>query len=175
MTVEKTAETTFTRTFDWTIDKSVTPATWNMFTGDSGTSQYTVAVTKGAGVDSAWAVSGTITITNPGDLDAVVTSVTDQISGVPTNAVVVCRAGFPVTLGENDTLECTYSTALPNGTDQTNTATVTLEAGTVFTGEADVDFGSPTTLANDTINVTDTFAGSLGRSAPTGRRRMSDV
>src|SRR5215213_8682678 len=44
LTVSKTANTTFTRTWNWDIDKSVTPAVWNMFKGDSGTSDYTVMV-----------------------------------------------------------------------------------------------------------------------------------
>ena len=47
VTVSKTANTTFTRTFPWTIDKSVTPATWNLFTGDTGTSDYTVTLIQG--------------------------------------------------------------------------------------------------------------------------------
>jgi len=64
LSVSKTADTSFTRTFNWTIDKSVTPESWDLFTGDSGTSEYTVAVTKSDPVDSDWAVSGNITIAN---------------------------------------------------------------------------------------------------------------
>ena len=159
VTVSKTANTTFTRTFPWTIDKSVTPATWNLFTGDTGTSDYTVTLTKGTGVDSAWAVSGTISINNPGTLDAVISSVSDVISGAPTTATVVCPWSFPHTLAAGASTSCTYSTPLPNGTSQTNTATVTLSAGTVFTGTAAVTFGSPTTTVNGTVHVTDTYAG----------------
>jgi hypothetical protein len=159
VTVSKTANTTFTRTFAWTIDKSVTPATWNLFTGDTGTSDYTVTLTKGAGVDSAWAVSGTISINNPGTLDAVISSVSDVISGAPTTATVVCPWSFPHTLAAGASTSCTYSAPLPNGTSQTNTATVTLSAGTVFQGTAAVTFGSPTTTVNGTVHVTDTYAG----------------
>ena len=159
VTVSKTAATTFTRTFAWTIDKSVTPATWDLFTGDTGTSEYTVAVTKDAGTDSAWAVSGTITIDNPGTLDAEIASVSDVISGVPTVATVDCGVTFPYTLVDGGTLECTYSTPLPDGSAQTNTATATLVDGPAFTGDADVTFGSPTTVVNDSINVTDTNGG----------------
>jgi hypothetical protein len=173
VTVEKTASTSFTRTYDWTIDKSVTPDTWNLFTGDTGTSQYTVAVTKGAGTDSAWAVSGTITITNPGDLDAEITSVTDQVSGVPTNATVVCPVSFPHVLPDGDSVDCTYSAPLPDGSSQTNTATVTLGAGTVFQGHAAVTFGSPTTTVNGTVHVTDSVEGSLGAFSATGQATYS--
>ena len=156
--VSKTATTTFTRTFPWTIDKSVTPASWALFDGDSGTSDYTVALTKGAGADSNWAVSGTITIDNPSDQDAPIASVTDVISGVG-SVTVNCGVTFPYTLPDGDTLNCTYSSSLPNGDTRTNTATATLTSGPVFTGNAAVTFGSPTTLVNDTVHVDDTYSG----------------
>lgn len=166
--VSKTAATTFTRTFDWTIDKSVTPAAWELFTGDSGTSRYTVAVTKNAGTDSNWAVTGTITILNPGDLAATVQSVADVISG-PVAATVDCGT-LPRVLAKNTSLICTYGAPLPDGTARTNTATVALVESTVFTGTAPVTFGAPTSLVHDTINVTDTFQGSLGSFSATGSR-----
>lgn len=53
----------WTRTFAWTIDKSVTPSTYELFPGDSGTSSYTVSVTKDAGTD-AWWVDGNINVQN---------------------------------------------------------------------------------------------------------------
>lgn len=156
--VSKTATTTFTRTFPWTIDKSVTPASWALFDGDSGTSDYTVALTKGTGVDSAWAVSGTITIENTSDQDAPISGVTDTLTG-GLSATVVCPVTFPYTLPDGDTLTCTYSRSLPDGTSRTNTASASLSTGAVFTGTAAVTFGMPTTLVNDTVHVDDTFAG----------------
>ena len=155
LSVSKTATTTFTRTFGWTIDKSADPAAWALFDGDSGTSDWTVAVTKDNGVDSAWAVSGTITIDNPSDQDAVIASVTDGLTG-GLNASVTCGVTFPYTLDEGDTLNCTYSRSLPDGTSRTNTATATLSTGPVFTGTAAVTFGAPTTVVNGTVDVTDT-------------------
>jgi len=166
--VEKTAETSFTRTFNWTIDKSVTPETWDLFTGDSGTSEYTVTVTKGDFTDSDWAVSGTITIDNNTPLDATIDSVSDVVSP-NIGANVDCGVTFPYTLTSGDTLECTYDTPLPDGSDRTNTATVTT-SGPVGGGEAEADviFGDPTTVVNDTINVSDTFAGNLGGFSDSG-------
>jgi hypothetical protein len=119
-------------------------------------------VNKTGYVDSAFAVSGTITIENPGDLDAVVTDVGDVISGAPTTATVVCPEAFPFTIGKGDEVDCTYSTSLPDSTSQTNTASVTLQEGTVFQGTAAVTFGSPTTAVYDTVHVTDTVQGDLG-------------
>jgi hypothetical protein len=156
LSVSKTATTTFTRTFAWTIDKSVVPASWALFDGDTGTSDWTVAVTKDNGTDSTWAVSGTITVNNPSSQTAIIASVTDQLTG-GINATVNCGAGtFPRTLAAGGTLNCTYSSALPDGTGRTNTATATLTTGPVFTGTAAVTFGAPTTVVNGTVDVTDT-------------------
>ena len=157
--VEKTAETTFTRTFEWDIDKSVTPETWNLFTGDSGTSEYTVAVTKTGYTDSDWAVSGTITIENNTPFDATITGVSDVVSPA-IDGGAVCGVTFPYVLASGGTLECTYETDLPDGSSRTNTATVTT-SGIVGGNSADADviFGDPTTLINDTIHVSDTNGG----------------
>lgn len=154
--VTKNANTSFTRTFEWTIEKSVTPESWDLFTGDRGTSEYSVSVTKTGFTDSGWAVSGSITIDNNTPLDATITRVTDEVS--PTIAATVeCGVAFPYVLPAGGTLPCTYSAALPDGSDRTNRATVTTN-GNVGGNEAtaDVVFGEPTTLVNDSINVSDT-------------------
>lgn len=168
LTVSKDANTSFTRTFEWEIEKSVEPETWDLFKGDSGTSEYTVTVTKTGFTDSDWAVNGTITIDNNTPFDATITDVSDVVS--PNIAADVdCNVSFPHLLESGDTLECTYETDLPDGEDRTNTATVTT-SGDVGGGEdtADVTFGDPTTVVNDTINVEDTFEGDLGSFSDSG-------
>ncbi|MGD8813706.1 MAG: hypothetical protein PVI78_04440, partial [Anaerolineales bacterium] len=62
-----TAAGYWTVTYPWTIDKSVSPDTWHLFRGDSGTSQYTITVTKGTGVQEAW-VAGQICVYNGGEV-----------------------------------------------------------------------------------------------------------
>lgn len=154
--VEKTAATSYTRTFDWGIRKDVAPADWDLFEGDTGTSGYTVSVSKDAGTDSAFAVAGTITVSNPAPMDAHLTGVTDEILGAG-SAAVSCPS---TTVPAGGTLACTYSASLADATDRVNEATATLEntpSGTTgFTGSAAVDFGDPTTLVNDTVTVNDT-------------------
>jgi hypothetical protein len=155
--VAKTADTTFTRAWSWDITKSVSPSVLDMFEGESGTVNWTVAVTKTGYVDSAWAVSGLISITNPSPTTAAtVTGVTDSISGFGSVAPS-CGVTFPYSLAAGATLNCTYSTPLPDGAARVNTATVTTE-GVIGGGSdtADVLFGEPTTVVNGTINVTDT-------------------
>jgi hypothetical protein len=154
--VTKTANTSFTRTYNWSIVKSVNPDVLNMFTGDSGTVTYTIDVTQTGFTDSAFAVSGNISIYNSSGFAAAVTGVTDNISGFG-GVAVNCGVGFPYNLGAGGTLNCTYGTGLPDGSSRTNTATATT-SGIVpgGAGSADVIFGAPTTTVNASINVDDT-------------------
>ena len=159
VTVAKTAVPTYTRTIGWTIVKTVAPETISMFTGDSATAEYTVTVDKTV-VDSNFAVSGTITVTNPSPFTAEGISVEDVLSD-GTNAAVTCPA---TSLAPGGSMVCTYTASLAGATDLVNTATVTT-TGIVGGGaaNADVDFGLPTTVVGyDTINVTDDKYGALG-------------
>ncbi len=160
--VTKDAHTSFTRTYTWDIDKSVTPDTWALFTGDSGTSQYTIAVTRTV-TDSDFAVNGSIWIYNPDPTNtAYIASVVDDAGGVA--ATVSCPA---MTVAPLATLECTYSAGplATNTFGATNTATVTTAAASKVgggSGTAAIDFGSAvvTEVGYPTINVDDSNGGS---------------
>lgn len=161
--VSKTADPSFTRTWEWSISKSVDPATWDLFTGDTGTSLYTVSVVKTGYTDSDWAVAGSIVIDNLTPFDATLTGVTDIVSPA-TAAAVDCGVGFPYALPSGQTLTCSYGPVpLPDGSTRLNTATVTT-SGIVGGGQAtaDVVFSDPTTEVNDEISVSDSYAGTLG-------------
>ncbi|KTB48430.1 hypothetical protein DEALK_12760 [Dehalogenimonas alkenigignens] len=171
VTVTKTAVTSFTRTFTWEIVKTVDEDNWDLDTlevGQTATSTYTVTLTKSEPVDSDWAVSGTVTIANNTPFTATITSATDVISGFG-NVTVDFGVTFPYALASGATLEGTYSTALPDAASRVNTATVTT-TGTVGGGSATagVIFGAPTTIINDTIHVTDSYAGNLGAFSASG-------
>jgi hypothetical protein len=60
-----TETSNYTRTYNWDINKSVTPETWNIFQGDTATSQYNVNVTKKGYTDEA-VIEGNVTVTNGG-------------------------------------------------------------------------------------------------------------
>lgn len=163
VTVSKSAETSFTRTWDWDLDKSVTPEVWHLFSGDSGTSKYTITATKGGHTDSDWVVSGEITIDNATPFDATITGVSDLVSGgfAPS---VDCGGALPQVLAAGGSLTCSYGPLpLPDGSARTNTATVATR-GLVGggEGEADVAFTDPTTEVNGTVYVTDTDGPSFG-------------
>ncbi|HEX7171318.1 MAG TPA: hypothetical protein VF365_01785, partial [Candidatus Limnocylindria bacterium] len=120
--VTKTVDPSFDRRFEWTITKEVTPEAWNLFDGDTGTSAYTVTVTKGDPIDENFAASGEITISNPNGVAVQVTAVTDSVDG--TAAIVSCPGGLPQALGAGGTLVCSYSASGLTGVETENTATV---------------------------------------------------
>ena len=121
----KDAGHALTRTHLWDIDKSVDPATWDLFTGESGTSEYTVTVTETGVSDSEFAVSGHITISNVGNpIPATINSVSDVITG-PVNATVDCGAPFPVRDRRRRHARLQYSSNPAGWLDGTNTATAT--------------------------------------------------
>ena len=167
--VTKTAHTSVDRTYTWTIDKSEKNNTKELTLqpGQSSTLNYEVTLTSSP-VDSNHAVEGVITIKNPDPGNAAtVTGVTDQITG-GINADVTCDGKpFPITIPAGGTLECNYSAALPDGSDRTNTATVTT-SGAVGGGSGT----APVSFANATVNhetdeiadVEDSFKGSLGKA-----------
>jgi hypothetical protein len=61
LTVTKSASSSFTRTFAWGAQKSVDQLRQTVAPGASATFNYLVDVSKSAGVDSGWVVSGAIT------------------------------------------------------------------------------------------------------------------
>lgn len=154
--VEKTAVTTFTRTYDWGITKGPN-GDYVGFIGDSWTHTYDIALEQSY-IDSDWAVSGQIKITNPTPVPFTLTGVSDEISGVGP-VTVSCPVTFPSVLAaDNGELTCTYSSALPNGDARVNTAYVTTTFTSVSGSDtADVTFGDPTTEVNGTVNVTDDY------------------
>ena len=69
LTVTKSASSSFTRTFAWDAQKLVDQLRQTVAPGASATFNYLVDVSKSAGVDSGWVVSGAITVSNANDWD----------------------------------------------------------------------------------------------------------
>jgi hypothetical protein len=173
--VTKTAEAFYSRYFEWDITKSVTPANWDLFSGESGTSDYTVFLDQTGFYENDWQVSGKITIANPHpSRDAELTQVVDDAGGIP--GVVDCPS---LTVPAGGSLVCTYDTGAQDSVDanpfgDTNTATATQQLydfasdgtptvdGTKdYSGTAAIDFaGATVTLVDDQATVSDTYAGS---------------
>jgi hypothetical protein len=165
--VSKTADTSYTRTYDWTIDKSGDETELVLSKGQQFQVDYEVTVgldgTPGY-TDSDWAVDGTITVDNPWPVDATITGVGDVVSPA-LSATVDCGVTFPYTLPAGQQLSCDYGPVdLTDASSRTNTATVTT-TGAVGGGTATVpvSFANATvTEVDDCIEVSDDKAGDLG-------------
>jgi hypothetical protein len=163
--VKKDATPSFTRTYNWAINKSVTPSQIDQLSG-AATANYKVAVNQTGVSDSNWEVDGTITVTNPNDWEPVtLTDVTDSIDNGGTCSVTGDTAQ---TIAKSSsatlTYQCTYSSQ-PSPLSGTNTATATWDKSAAFTtddtadGTASFAFGTPTKAVNQTITPEDTFNG----------------
>jgi hypothetical protein len=157
--VEKTADTSYTRTWTWTIEKSADQTDLLLAEGQQLTVNYEVTV-DATFLDSDFAVSGDIDITNPDpNNDATIVSVDDVLTPGDMAATVDCGIDvtFPHTLASGETLECTYSKSVADTSVELNTATVTT-SGAVGGGSdtADVIWGDPTDLVDECIEVSDT-------------------
>jgi hypothetical protein len=165
LTVVKTATPTFTRTYGWNIAKAVDKTIVRQV-GGSATFNYTVTASQNDVTDSAWAVTGTITVSNPNDWQAVdLLSVTDSLSSGESCTVTMDSGPVPA----GGTLGGTYSCpTLASGASGINTVTVGWDAAAAdtpsgsTTNTATYAFTTPSTTVNQTINVTDSYAGALG-------------
>ncbi len=159
LTVSKTADTEYTRTYDWTIDKVGDQTALELSTGQTFTVNYDVTV-GATFTDKDWKVTGTITIFNNTPLDAEITSISDVAGGV--TATVDCA--LPHALAAGATLNCSYTADLVGAINGTNTVAVETSTPLVEGGSATQPyaFGAPTTELDECINVSDDQKGTLG-------------
>jgi hypothetical protein len=159
--VSKTVVTYFEREHFWDITKKVEtefgfehdgfPKIW-LYTDGSGdeTATWTVDVTYEGYEDSAWNVSGVVTIKNTGTLDATINSVVDYLGGVLID--VDCGVTFPYTLPIGETLYCNYDE--DGYFEGDNVVTVTTERD-VYSATEPIVWGDPDVEVNKTVNVKD--------------------
>lgn len=156
LSASKTANTEFTRTYTWTIDKSC-DGDAELTLSEGQVYNYPFSWTVDATPhDTDFKVTGTITVANNTPFDAEITDISDVLSGGEV-ADVDCDAVFPITLAAGESLECTYSVNLDAPYDGTNTVTVTTSTPNVEGDEASADFWfeNPTTIVDGCITVTD--------------------
>jgi hypothetical protein len=173
--IQKDCNTSFTRTYHWTIDKSADQSALTLSVGQVFTGVNYCVTVDATYTDSDWAVSGTITVHNPAPIPATINDVSDVVSGVGA-ATVDCSVSFPYTLLAGGTMTCTYIANLPDASSRINTATATLQnysydyqmnatpdGTTDFSGSCAVDFSQATiNQVDECIDVNDSYAGFLG-------------
>jgi hypothetical protein len=168
LTVSKEASPSFTRTFTWGISKSVDETEIDIASGGTATFSYTVMITHDSGTDSSWQVTGTITVSNPNNWEAITATVTDAVDN---GGICTVTGGVGVMIPASSSVmllySCTYSST-PTMDSGTNAATATWDSSLLHTptGSASVtasfSFTTPTTIVDGSVSVTDTFGGSLG-------------
>lgn len=175
LNVRKTANTSFTRTYRWLIDKWADQQSEpTLSIGQQFLVHYFVKV-DATYTDSDWAVQGVIGISNPAPIPAVINGVSDVISP-DIAAAVDCRVTFPYILPAGSAMRCAYSASLPDATTRLNTATVTLQnydydhamnaapdSTTNFIGTIRVSFANAAiNHVDECVDVSDSYMGSLG-------------
>ena len=153
LSVSKTANTSYSRDWNWTFDVSRTGNdTIEVCAGQSGAAHFRATASRNS-TDSNFVVSGTITVLNPAPIPALV-NISDDLQGQ--SIAVVCSAPMPIVVPAGGAVNCTYSASVSNGNDRTNVATAAT-ANAQFTGSAAVHFGDPSvetdTSASATFNV----------------------
>jgi hypothetical protein len=165
LTVTKTAVPTFTRTWDWDITKTATAPTTRYGTpGSLVEFGYSVGVVANK-TDSAWAISGVITVTNPNAVAFELDSLTDMAGTTPCSLNPV----GPYTVPASSSLQVGYTCpTFASGASGTNTAEATWNKDFYNTptgkasGSAGYAFTNPTTETDECIDVSDTAKGALG-------------
>jgi len=165
-----TINTSLTRTWHWSIQKSVDTPSLTLAPGQSATVNYSVTAATTGFTDSNWNVSGVVSAFPDGSGSPAVV-VTKEVITVPPgtgNQTFLgsgCSLPLPATLNSGDPpLTCPYSIPLPNGNTQTLEAAVYHPDGSGNTASGTVSFGPPTTInkVDDCVDVTDSIAGTLG-------------
>ena len=173
LSVSKTANPAFKRTFQWGITKTVDKTLVQQLSG-TATFNYTVSVTHNSGTDSDWVVSGKITVSNPNNWEDIVANVADAVNNGGT-CTVTGGSSVNVPKSSSVTLDysCTYASA-PSPMDGTNTGTASWDKTVSFTpsdsatGTAAVSFSTTNpTLVDNCVTVTDTLGGNLGTACNT--------
>ena len=165
LTVSKTANPGFTRTYNWTITKDV-DKTLIETTGTTATFNYTVVASQTGFTDSAFQVTGSITVNNPNTFDVAGVTVTENGDGVGTCTLdtngLASLTGVTVPAGgsKSYTYTCTYASNPGSGINQASaswTAATYNTPDSSASNTASYAFGAPTNPVNKTITVTDTY------------------
>jgi hypothetical protein len=179
--VSKTANTVYTRTYSWTIDKKISEDNTNfgdqanfvLAIGESHPAYYRLWVTPTAS-DHSFMVSGTISVYNPAPIAATVNDVTDFISGFGDVPVTCEGITFPYTLASGAMFSCSYSAELPDTSGAINYGTAVLQnynyslvnsqivtqpiGISYFTAEAPIVFNTDPSFVEDRcISISDTL------------------
>lgn len=149
--VELSADTSFSRSFDWSIDKSVQPESADRFIGETQELEWTITATRGSASDGDFRVAGSVDISNGNAEAAEITSITLMLG-----AALVAHDCAPGTLAGGSTLTCSFDVMVGSGDAQTLSVDVQTSGAVAGANDAlGITFDDPD-LVNPSISVEDT-------------------
>lgn len=163
--VSVSANTGFTRTFQWDIAKAASANPVQLLAGQSDSISYTVSGSREI-LLSGFYITGTVLVQNPNPAAATVEQITVTLAGPNIgNVPATCPGPLPIVVDGGASLECSFRSPLP-GSNSYPTTTVTVRSdGT----EIDVAVTKPVPgdriineVGYNVIHVLDSYAGSLG-------------
>jgi LPXTG-motif cell wall-anchored protein len=159
LTVTKNKVVSLTRTYSYSIDKSVADSSLEVGANGKATANYTVVVTDGPATDSNWAMSGVITVDNPNAWEVTLLTITDSYQGtvctVTPQANLVIGVDNPNTPNTDEgqrTFPYTCSFASQPPYNGTNTATVTWDKAAAATSSNTASGTAAVVEADWTLN-----------------------
>jgi hypothetical protein len=153
LVIDNDAETSFTRTWDWSIDKTAATSSLTLADGELYSVGYDVDVDASSS-DSDFQVDGTVTITNPlGNPSVTIETISDTMG-----SSVICPGNLPETIAPGGSLVCTYSSSPSGSVSVSNTVSITTDIPILddSNGGVSVAFNDPTTETDECITVNDT-------------------
>jgi hypothetical protein len=166
LSIANNVASSFARAYTWGISKAVDKTLVRQASGKV-TFNYGVTVGQAGFTDSGWVASGTITVTNPNDWEAVAVNLSHAVDNG--GSCTIAGGGsvtIPASSSQQFTYTCNYA-APPTSASGTSTSTVGWDAAAASTpkGSANTSstfsFTSPSSESNKTITVRDLFNGHI--------------
>jgi hypothetical protein len=165
LTVTKTALAEYRSEYDFKVEKTGSADSLTLSTGQTYMVDYAVRVDLAGKTDSDWKVSGTVTVANSGDVWVRVTEVKDTFLPTMQDWALACRDPLPP-LWPRRAFACTYAVDLAeplNGTNKAEAAGISSGRLVQGAGTAEVNFTQATVVVDECAEVSDSFAGYLGK------------
>ena len=164
--VTKTANTSYDRRHQWSIEKLVDNSVFYLKKdgGGDGTATWTVNIGYGGYLDNNFQVSGLIEVKNTGTLSAEIQQITDSLFYIPedgspeneASVLVNCNVEFPYTLEIDNTLTCSYSFMFNDKVTGNNRASAHTSEKTYDSQTVNLNWDSALSEFYQTITVHDT-------------------
>ena len=168
LTASKTDAAEYTNTYAWGIAKTVDRTVVKQV-GGTATFNYTVTVTHDAGTINGVKVTGTISVSNPNAAPVQLAAISDQLSDgtvcTVSNAATQIAAQSSASFAYQCSLSALPATPLDNSataswTEQSLSDGSHLAAGSANASATGIAFAE--NVVDGSVNLTDSFAGSLG-------------